>query len=325
MSTLAIADIPLDSASAAQRLRRTAAAVRVHFMWWGVHKTLTTQQKEEVGLAYQADARFLTAGKKLVDVRHERFRALTSLRTRTINYWKGLTLPYVESGVRLIKQSDIESFVHTLEGFREDLTQAEADLNAVYDQIQDDARRRLGRLFNPSDYPPEVRGLFGVDWDFPSTEPPQYLLRLSPDIYQQEQARVARRFEEAVQLAEQAFVNEFAKLVSHLTERLSGGEGGTRLVFRDSAVTNLRDFFEKFQHLNVRSNQDLDRLVEQAQELVRGVTPQALRDNDALRQHVATEMSQVQARVETLIIERPRRQIIRSGPSRNGGGHATGD
>src|SRR5436305_14842966 len=114
MTTLAVSDIPLDSPSPAQRLRRTAAAVRVHFTWWGVHKTLTAQQKEEVGDTYGADARFLTAGKKIIDVRHEAFRRLTSIRTRIINYWRGLTLPYVENGVRLIRQADIEGFVHTL-------------------------------------------------------------------------------------------------------------------------------------------------------------------------------------------------------------------
>jgi hypothetical protein len=69
MSTLTVADVPLEAGSPAQRLRRTAAAVRLHFTWWGVHRTLTAPQKEEVGDSYGADARFLTAGKKLVDVR----------------------------------------------------------------------------------------------------------------------------------------------------------------------------------------------------------------------------------------------------------------
>lgn len=233
MSTITVSDIPLEASSPAQRLRRLAAAVRVHFTWWGVHKTLTAQQKEEVGATYAADARFLTAGKKLIDTRHEAFRCLTSLRTRVASYWRGLTLPYTEPGVRLIRQSDIEAFVHTLEGFRDELTQAETDLNAVYGEIRADARRRLGRLYNPADYPPEVRGLFHVEWDFPSVEPPTYLLQLSPDLYAQEQERVARRFEEAVRLAEQAFVSEFARLVSHLTERLANGEYGERRIFRD--------------------------------------------------------------------------------------------
>src|SRR3954471_671300 len=134
MRTLTVSDIPLDSNSAAQQLRRTAAAVRVHFTWWGVHKTLTSQQKEEVGLAYAADARFLTAGKKLVDTRHEAFRKLTSVRGRAVQFWRGLTLPYTEAGMRLIRQSDVEGFVHAMEGFRDELRQAEADLNGVYEE-----------------------------------------------------------------------------------------------------------------------------------------------------------------------------------------------
>src|SRR5215470_5270163 len=93
MSTITVSDLPLDTVSPAQRLRRLAAAVRVHFTWWGVHRTLTTQQKEEVGDAYGADARLLSAGKKIIDVRHEAFRRLTSLRTRIVASWRGLSKP----------------------------------------------------------------------------------------------------------------------------------------------------------------------------------------------------------------------------------------
>ena len=51
---------------------------------------------------------------------------------------------------------------------------------------------------------------------------------------------MAARFEEAVQLAEQAFLDEFARLVEHLAERISGaGDDGQPRVFRDSAVGNL--------------------------------------------------------------------------------------
>ena len=49
-----------------------------------------------------------------------------------------------------------------------------------------------------------------------------------------------------------------------------------------------------------------------------------LRDNDGLRQHVAREMAVVQSHLEGMIVERPRRQIIRSGPTRNGESHAPG-
>lgn len=312
MSTITVPDIPVDAGSPAQRLRRRAAAVRVHFTWLGVHRTLTAQQKEEVGDTYGADARLLSAGKKIIDVRHEAFRRLTAIRTRVVQFWRSMTLPYVEPGIRLIRQCDIDPFVTKMNDFKEELAQAETDLDTVYDQIKTDARKRLGRLYNLDDYPLAIRGLFSLEYDFPSIEPPSYLMQLNPDVYHQEQERVARRFEEAVTLAEQAFVSELAKLVSHLTERLSAGPDGERKVFRDSVVTNLTEFFERFKHLNVQSSVQLDQLVEQAQRLVRGVEPQELRDNNALRQHVATQLSQVQSVIDGMMIDRPRRQIIRA-------------
>ena len=119
------------------------------------------------------------------------------------------------------------------------------------------------------------------------------------------------RFDEAVQMAEQAFTEELAKMVSHLTERLSGTEDGRPKIFRDSAIGNLTEFFDRFRQLNVRSNEQLDSLVADAQRIVRGVQPQALRDDQGLRQHVATELSRVQSVLDGLLVDRPRRNILR--------------
>jgi hypothetical protein len=63
-----------------------------------------------------------------------------------------------------------------------------------------------------------------------------------------------QRFDEAVQLAEQAFLEELGQLVAHLTERLTGQADGKPKIFRDSAIGNLTEFFQRFRRLNVRSN-----------------------------------------------------------------------
>jgi hypothetical protein len=156
-----------------------------------------------------------------------------------------------------------------------------------------------------------LRGLFDVVWDFPSVEPPAYLQQLNPQLYDQECQRITSRFNEAVQLAETAFTEELAKLVSHLTERLSGVDDGKPKVFRDTAITNLTEFFERFKHLNIRSNEQLDQLVNQAQGIVRGVQPQALRDSEGLRQRVSKQLAGVQPALDGLLVDRPRRRIIR--------------
>ncbi len=63
--------------------------------------------------------------------------------------------------------------------------------------------------------------------------------------------------------------------------------------------------------MNVRSNDQLDQLVADAQQIVQGVQPQQLRDNQGLRQHVATELSRVQSVLDGLLVDRPRRNILR--------------
>jgi len=46
------------------------AAVRVSMSWFGTRKSLTAEQKAEAAEAFNAEARFLSAGKKLLDTTH---------------------------------------------------------------------------------------------------------------------------------------------------------------------------------------------------------------------------------------------------------------
>jgi hypothetical protein len=299
----------------AQRLRLTTAAVRVSFTWLGVRKTLTPEQKSQAAESFGAEGDYLSAGKKLLDTKHAAYKEVTAVRGRVVSYWRGLTLPYPEPGIRLIRQEQIDVFNQQMTAFRSELQDAVARLDDHYEELKTAARRRLGDLFNPADYPPALLGLFDLAWEFPNVQPPDYLMQLNPVIYEQEKSRIAARFEEAVRLAEQAFVSEFAGLVSHLCERLSASTDGEKKIFRDTAVTNLIEFFDRFRQLNIHSSDQLDDLVNQAQDMVRGVEPQTLRANDTLRQHVATQLSSVQAVLDGLLVDRPRRNLIRNLPA----------
>ncbi len=97
-----VIDGPLSRAStaAAQRLRTTMAAVRVSLSWFGTGKTLTAEQKQEAAEPFSADARFLSAGKRLLDVSHPAYKAVTAVRGKMIAYWKSMSLPYPEPGTR---------------------------------------------------------------------------------------------------------------------------------------------------------------------------------------------------------------------------------
>ncbi|QDT22441.1 hypothetical protein [Gimesia chilikensis] len=309
-----ILDEPQPAASSgrpAERLRTTMAAARLSFTWLGVRKSLTAVQKNQAADSFGAEGKFLSAGKKLLDTTHPAFKAVTAVRGRAVAYWKGISLPYPEAGIRLIRQSEITDFDQRMSEFQVELETAVRELDRHFEELKAAARIRLGDLYDPADYPHSLAGLFAIEHDFPAVEPPNYLKQLNPEVYVQECQRVQQRFDEAVQLAEQAFLEELGRLVEHLTERLSGQSDGKPKVFRDTAVSNLSDFFERFQQLNVRSNDQLDALVERAQQIVTGVAPQQLRDNGNLRQKVASQLSGVQSSLEGLLLDRPRRNILR--------------
>lgn len=311
MTTL-VAEPPANTRSdPAARLRATMAAVKLSITWLGIRKTLSPEQRAQAAERFGAEGEYLSAGKKLLDTRHPAFRAVTQVRNQIQAYWRNMTLPYPEPGIRLIRQPDVTGFNDRLNALRSELQDAVAILDDHYSELQSAARQRLGRLFSLSDYPTTLRGLFEVYWEFPSLEPAESLLRLCPELYGQECDRVRARFQEAVQLAEQAFTEELSKLVAHLAERLSGSDDGRPKIFRDSAVENLSEFFQRFRQLSIGSDEELEELVHRAQRVLRGVEPQQLRDRTDLRQRIAGQLAGVQSQLEGLLVDRPRRAILR--------------
>ena len=305
--------------NAASRLRTTMAAVKLAFTWLGVRRTLAPDQRTTAARVFHADRELLSASKLILDTKNPAYRAVATVRSEASSYWRTVTLPFPEAGIRLLPQNSLGMFASTMQTYRDRLQQAARELASQYDQIKSEAQRRLGTLFNPADYPSTLEGLFDMEWSVVPIEPPQYLMALSPEVYQQEQARVRERFESAVSLTEQAFATELQRLVSHLAERLTGLHDGQPKIFRDSAVENLRDFFDRFRRLNIRSNADLEALVEQAQQTITGIEPQTLRDSNRLRQMVANDFTRIESAVGELLVDRPRRNILRRAGTGAGG------
>ena len=292
-------------------LRKNTTAVRVSFSWLGTRKTFTDAQRARAADAFGADKGFVSAAQKILDTKHPRFAKLQSLKTEIVNYWRASTLPFTEEGVRLIPRSRIADFQDRMAAYLDDFNEAVSELNNALDELKHAAQVKLGSLYNPAHYPDSLIGFFNLEWDFPSIEPPEYLAQLAPSIYQQEQDRIQAKLTEAVQMAETAFLNEFKELVDTLKDRLTPGEDGQKKVFRDSTVKNLSEFFARFKDLHLGSNDELEGLVSQAQELVTGITPDDLRKGNLLRQEIASGLANIGEKLTPLVANQPRRKIIK--------------
>lgn len=292
-----------------QELRSKTIASRLMVEKLGTRKALTREQVATAASEFHADIRAISARKRLVDTRHPAYKEVTAILSRAKAYWKSLTVPYPEPGVRLLKRDKVEQFSKQMDLYRTALAEKAGDLQQRYDEIRAVAREQLGDLFNAGDYPQRIDQEFGIFWDFPNIEPPAYLKQVHPELYEAERQRINARFEEAVRLTEQAFVGEFTKMIGLLAERLSGDVDGKPKVFRDSAVANLREFFGQFRELNLGSNAELDALVQQAQQAIDGVQPQDLRDNESLRGRVGAQLSEISQQLSSMMVDRPVRAI----------------
>ncbi len=73
---------------------------------------------------------------------------MTAIRSRIISYWKGITLPYPEPGIRLIRRLTLIRAQCSLTTLKADLAESVEQLEEHYAELKRQARERLGSLFN---------------------------------------------------------------------------------------------------------------------------------------------------------------------------------
>lgn len=304
-----------DVTTAANELQSNMGAVKLSFSWVGTRRKLTDNQLARAASNFDANTEQVFASKKLFDTKRPSYRVLTAIKSQASAYWRSMTLPFPQDGVRLIRQSDVPAFEEKMQSFQEELRQAAATLQLEYEEIKEQARQKLGELYNANDYPPSLENMFAISWEYPSIHAPDYLLSYNPELYQKEQDRVRAKFETAVLMAEDAFAERLQDLVDHLIERLTDTADGSKKTFHKSVIENFDDFYENFRHMNVRSNADLDALVRRCGDITRGINADDLRKNSNLRQTLTDQMATVKTALNTLITDAPSRRVIRMTPS----------
>lgn len=309
MDAPVLAPSNLEKQDFAAKLRAQTAACRVRHARFGVRRALTREQIKQAADSFGADGKAISAVKKLLDTKHPSYQKVLQIRFRAASYWRSVTVPYPEAGTRLIRRNLIEDFVKRMETLKAELDEAAGVLQTHYEELREKAKADLGDLFNAGDYPTRVDIEFELGWDFPSVDPPDHLKKIHPELYQQECDRIHARFEEAVRLTEQAMMQKLHELIAHLADKLTGGTDGKPKAFRDSAVENLNGFFEEFRNLDIGSNEELQRLVNKAQDAVKGVKVNELRENADVRNDVAASLSQIKASMDEMMVVKPKRAI----------------
>jgi hypothetical protein len=144
------------------------AAVKLSFTWLRFRKTLAPEQRTTAARAFHADRELLSASKLILDTKNTAYRAVAAVRSEASGYWRTVTLPFPEAGIRVLPKNSLGLFATTMQTNRERLQEAASELASQYDTMKSEAQRRLGTLFNANDYPTTLDGLFDLSVTYPS-------------------------------------------------------------------------------------------------------------------------------------------------------------
>lgn len=271
----------------------------------------TRRKVSSSSIQVEADKDMLHVSKAILE--SEQLDAIKTLDGEMRSWLAKRALPSpFRKGTYLIPLALVEQVDEKIGAYQEKRRTLVDAFLAVYDRSVEDAKGRLNGLFNPADYPGDekVRAAFYVDVRYLAFGVPEKLEGIRRDIFEREKQKAEAQWREASDEVQQALRAGLADVVDHMVERLQGNGGEKPKVFRDSLVGNMQEYLELFAPRNVTDDAQLAQLVDRCKGVLDGVDADALRSSAAIRNKVREGMTQVQAVLDTMVIDRPARRIV---------------
>lgn len=269
-----------------------------------------TRKASTDAVTVKSDKALLSLTKRLLA--SEELDAIGKLDSKIAKELKVRALPSkFKGGIHLIPIGLVREIHDMLTGFAAERAALVATAVEKYPQRVEETKARLDVLGDAGDYPTtqEFAESFALTWEFVTFDTPARLREIDLAIFQDAQERATARLSVVANECEQAMRAGMVGLVNRMVERLTPNEDGTPKVFKRSMVDNMNEFLRTFEMRNATDDAQLAQLVQRAREVMAGVDPKGLRQNEALRDAVAGQFQQLQQAMAGFVVEGQTRAI----------------
>lgn len=285
-----------------ENIFQKACLVQLSTGCWQGCTALGSNLMEKIG-----NADWLKGAKVLVDP--DCLSSVRSVLSKARTHLQKAALPFPIHGLTLVPKETLSRIDETLCEMKSEFEGEVEKFTENYENEREKARESLGHLFNEADYPINVRQKFRFEWRFITLDVPGKSGILSPELYEREKEKFQTLMEETRELATLALREEFAGIVRHMVERLSGEEDGKPKKFKNSMMEKMGEFLDSFGDRNLFNDDKLAELVAQARDVVNGLSTDELRQDANLRKYIADEMNHLRISVDGALEDLPRRKI----------------
>ena len=206
------------------------------------------------------------------------------------------TLPWSDNGSRIIT---MENFLQ----YKEQLTECEANYNRLVDNflvsyptLISAAAFQLGDLFNREEYPDAeaVAKKFRFAYVFsPLPNAGDFRVDIGEQAAKELVEQYERNFNARIETAMRDVWDRLHDCLTHMSDRLTDNEDGTRKGFHKTLLTNASELIDLLQRLNITRDPKLETARKELSKTLLGIEIEDLKESDAVRKDVKAQVDEI--------------------------------
>jgi hypothetical protein len=218
-------------------------------------------------------------------------------RARTFVYDN--TLPWSDSGLRLLPTINFMKFTEKMNDFEEEIAALVKSFVAIYPTLITAQAMALGDMFKRDDYPTanEIMTKFSFRVNYmPVPTSGDIRVDIGNEAQRELQKKLDELTNERIEAAMRDVRGRLGEHLKRMSDRLTTdyvqGEAKSRR-FHDSLVDGALELCDMTKALNVVNDPDLEQARNKLEKILVGVSPEDLRKNEAVRQDTKKEVDAI--------------------------------
>lgn len=251
--------------------------------WTG--RKLDKRASQDVTMQNHADTGVANVHKKLLGDCDE-LTAVQKFTANVRNLHYGMTMPWSDTGLRLLPTMQYMKYHQAMTEVQNEYHRLVQQFLDAYDWAISQAQARLGDLFNPDDYPSTeaIASKFSFRFSYiPLPDAGDFRIDIGNEATEQVRTHYQAYYADQLTNAMNDVWQRAYKALSKMSERLDYADHEQKKVFRDTLVSNVIDMVELLNVCNVTGDSQMSALAMKLDDALRGVTPDALREDGYLR------------------------------------------
>lgn len=279
----------------------SAMLVELSISTWTGRK-LDKRASSQVTATHGAASGVANVNKKLLGDCDE-LTAVQKFTANVRNLHYGMTMPWSDTGLRLLPTAQYFKYNEAMTAVQDEYRRMVDNFLRAYDWEISQAQAKLGELFNHADYPTaeSIGRKFSFRFSYiPLPEAGDFRVDVGNEATAQITQHYKSYYTSQLESAMRDVWQRTYTALSKMSERLDYADDTHKKVFRDSLVSNVLDMVELLDVCNVTGDSQMAALRAKLDDTLRGVTPDALRDDVYLRAQTKRAVDAVIAQLPSL-------------------------